>query len=324
MTKWVRFDLRSFAVILLSLLLLLPNAGAWNSIGHMTVAYVAYDQLTPQKQARVIELLALNPNFNVWKSYIKAGTDPALQNRLLFAMAATWPDEIRAIPSYKLDGDRPPNTPEATANIGYTDMTQHDYWHFVDMPFSTDGTKLPVIPTPNAMTQIKALRAALASDEPDALKSYDLVWLIHLTGDVHQPTHCTERVTKDAPRGDAGGNGVALTGKAPNYNLHSYWDELLGVGYTKDYAMAVQASATLPTPDASAVADLNEQDWVNESFQMAQKDAYVLPIGPLTKPSTPYTIAPGSAYATQALSDVQKRVALAGARLAGVLNAELK
>ncbi len=323
MTRWMHFDLRSFAALVVSLLLLLPNAGAWNSIGHMTVAYVAYDQLTPDKQARVMQLLALNPNFNVWKGYIKAGTDPALQNRLIFAMAATWPDEIRANTSgYRQDGDIPPHTMAATANIGYSDKTQHDYWHFVDVPFSPDGSKLPAIPAPNAMTQIQALRAALASNEPDALKSYDLVWLMHLTGDVHQPLHCTERVTKDAPRGDAGGNGVALTGPIPD--LHGYWDALLGVGDTKNYQLAVNAFASLPTADPAAVKDLTEQDWVNESSAMAQKDAYTAPIGPLTKPSTPYTIPAGSPYATLALADARQRVALAGARLASVLNSELK
>lgn len=37
--------------------------------------------------------------------------------------------------------------------------------------------------TPNALTQIAAFRAVLASaNSSDQLKSYDLVWLMHLVG----------------------------------------------------------------------------------------------------------------------------------------------
>jgi len=46
------------------------------------------------------------------------------------------------------------------------------------------------------------------------LKSYDLTWLIHLVGDVHQPLHCVARITKGDPEGDKGGNDVKLTARA--------------------------------------------------------------------------------------------------------------
>ena len=73
------------------------TAAAWNSIGHMTVAYAAYQQLTPAEKARVAALLALNPNYNEWVSYLPAGTSDADRNMYLFMMAATWPDEIKAM-----------------------------------------------------------------------------------------------------------------------------------------------------------------------------------------------------------------------------------
>ena len=319
----MRLDLRSFAVITLSLLLGLPQAGAWNSVGHMTVAYVAYQQLTPQQQTRVMALLALNPNYNKWKSNIKPGTDPKLQNRLIFAMAATWPDEIRATGSgYKLDGETPPSTPEAAANIGYKDMNQHDYWHFINQPFSMDGTALPRTSVPNVMTQFRVMRLALASDESDALKSYDLVWLMHLVGDFHQPMRTSMRVTKDAPQGDGNSSSIALSGKA--HDLRAYWDNLLGVGGTADYPLAVQAAGLLQPPDPAAVADLNSIHWLNESQEVAFSHGYAAPIGAQTRPAKPYTIEDGSPYAQHALEDAQVRVALAGARLARLLNAELK
>lgn len=37
-------------------------------------------------------------------------------------------------------------------------------------------------------------------------KSFMLVFLIHLVGDIHQPLHNTSRVSKEHPKGDKGGN----------------------------------------------------------------------------------------------------------------------
>ncbi len=318
----MRFNLRSAAIVAICLLFSLQNAQGWNSVGHMTVAYVAYQQLTPAQKARAAALLALNPFYTKWLGYIPAGTSPEDQQMYVFMMAATWPDEIKANGSgYKNDGDTPPKTAEASANIGYSDKVMHKYWHFVDLPFSTDGTTpLPALPTPNAQTQISALRRALASDEPDALKSYDLVWLLHLTGDVHQPLHCATRVTATAKRGDAGGNSVKID-VAPN-DLHGYWDNLLGLGDTENFATAVKAGQLLSPADATAAGDLNEADWVNESFTLAKSSVYIDP--PIGAGLGPFQMGSNPNYAADSLKIAQERVALAGARLAAVLNTELK
>jgi hypothetical protein len=53
----------------------------------------------------------------------------------------------------------------------------------------------------------------------DKLKSYDLSWLLHLVGDLHQPLHSTTRVGATDLDGDDGGNGVKLTSPA---NLHTF------------------------------------------------------------------------------------------------------
>ena len=317
----MRFNLRSTAIVAICLLFTLQNAQGWNSIGHMTVAYVAYQQLTPTQKARVATLLALNPNYKKWLGYIHGSVTPEDQQMYVFMMAATWPDEIKANGSgYKMDADLPPNSPEASANIGYTDLEMHKYWHFVNTPFSTDGTTLPALPAPNAMTQIAALRKDLASDEPDALKSYDLVWLLHLTGDIHQPLHSSNRISQDAKRGDGGGNSVKID-VDPN-DLHGYWDNLLGVGDTENFMVAVAAGQKLSAVDATAAADLNEADWANESFTLAKSDVYVNP--PIGAGLGPFTIGSNPGYAAASLKIAQTRVALAGARLAAVLNTELK
>jgi hypothetical protein len=310
----MKIRLRSLIVLAISACIAMPPAHAWNSIGHMAVAYVAYQQMSPELRTRALALLMKNPDYNKWLTYIPSGTSDDDRNLYIFMMAATWPDEIKAQGSgYALDGDIPPRTAEATNNTGYTDKSMHKYWHFVNTPFSTDGTALPAIPIPDAQTQIAAFRQVLADpNASDELKSYDLVWIMHLVGDVHQPLHCSDRITAGAHRGDGGGNSVKLTNNPGD--LHGYWDNQLGVGDTKNYQVAVAAAKQLPAASSVAAADANEADWVHESFQLAEAKVYITPIGPALGPYTA-----DATYAANAHTIAQQRVALAGARLANLL-----
>lgn len=313
----MKLRLRSVAALAIFLVIGLPAANAWNSIGHMAVAYAAWQQLTPATRQRALALLQKNPDYNKWLSYIPAGTSDDDRDLYIFMMAATWPDEIKAQGSgFKLDGDIAPRTAEATNNTGFTDKYMHKYWHFVNTPFSTDGTALPPNPVPNAQTQIAAFRQTLASNASDDVKAYDLVWIMHLVGDVHQPLHSATRITADAHRGDGGGNSVKLTNNPGD--LHGYWDNLLSVGETKNYPVAVTAAKQLPAA-SSAASDANEADWVQESFDLAKSSVYIAPVGPALGP---YTL--DATYGSNALVIAQQRVALAGARLANLLNANLK
>jgi hypothetical protein len=179
---------RVLAAPLLALFILATSAFAWKDDGHMAVAYVAYKNLDKLTRDRANALLRLNPYYKRWESMIPEGTSPDDQVMMTFMIAATWPDEIKAPDSgYKNDpgspnGDVPGPNPTlyADANIGYEDKLYHKYWHFVDRPFSDDGTQLPPIPSPNAQTQIARFQATLlSSSAADSLKSYDLVWLMH-------------------------------------------------------------------------------------------------------------------------------------------------
>lgn len=68
----------------------------WGAIGHMAVAYVAYQQLNPATRSRVDALLKLYPGYDKWKAQIPAGTPAADQPMMLFMIAATWPDQIKS------------------------------------------------------------------------------------------------------------------------------------------------------------------------------------------------------------------------------------
>ncbi|MCA1365382.1 hypothetical protein I6F14_33530 [Bradyrhizobium sp. IC3069] len=58
------------------------------------------------------------------------------------------------------------------------------------------------------MTELKLMIAGLppSSGAADDLRSYDLVWMLHLVGDTHQPLHDLGRYTRQISNGDAGGN----------------------------------------------------------------------------------------------------------------------
>jgi hypothetical protein len=239
---------------------------------------------------------------------------------MLFMISATWPDQIKSEPGYADDGTNEGNRPDGASssqNIGYSDKLRHKYWHFVDIPFTQEGSVLPAIPTPDAETQIDAFRAVIASGQPDELKSYDLVWLLHLIGDVHQPLHCATRVSRTDPSGDNGGNNVALCPKPCRDELHAFWDDLPGTGSSP--SDAVPYGKKLALANSMLAANTNTAVWVKESFEDAQKDVYIAPID---AGDGPFTLT--SAYKANAQKVAEERVALAGARLANVLNAELK
>jgi hypothetical protein len=242
---------------------------------------------------------------------------------MIFMIASTWADQIKGDPTYTADGshngNRPEGSPDSTRNTGYDDKLMHKYWHFIDKPFSADHTSLPAIPTPNAQTQIAAFRQVLASDSSDQLKSSDLSWLLHLVGDVHEPLHSATRVTSAQPAGDDNGGleDVRTCEACALETLHAFWDDLPGMG--EDPRAVIHYAKALPPADTAAARNLDVATWVAESFQDAQQDVYV---GPIQAGVGPFTIT--ADYQARAKKLADQRIALAGARLANVLNAELK
>jgi len=125
------------------------------------------------------------------------------------------------------------------------------------------------------------------------------------------PSHSWER------DGDHGGNLVHFCAPPCKAELHGFWDNLLGT--SSDPNSAARVETALPAPAANLASKSDAADWVQESFEAAQSDVYVMPIGAGTGPFTVST-----AYNSAAKSLAKKRVALAGARLANLLNTELK
>jgi hypothetical protein len=295
---------------------------AWNARGHMTVAYIAYKQLTPTTRDRANALLKLNPKYSDWSATVDQqvpGASADDKSLMIFMIAATWADGIKRDATYTQDGsqngNRPDGSPDPGKNTGYDDLLMHKYWHFIDKPFSSDGTALPSIPTPNAQERIALFRMVLASTSADSLKSYDLTWLLHLLGDVHQPLHASTRVGSTDPNGDSGGNLVKLG--CTSCQLHAFWDDLLGT--SNNLKTVVKAARKLPAAEAAWAAKSDEKDWIAESFTESQQTVYAAPIA---AGNGPFTLT--ARYKKNARKLAKLRVELAGARLANLLNTELK
>src|SRR4051794_1868665 len=288
---------------------------AWDDQGHMMVAAVAYDKLTPPTKARVAALLTLS-------QYPTNGVNNASaanQAKAKFMMAATAADAIKKNGhTFRDDGEDPTAAPDASRNTGFDDKNMHKYWHYTDRPFSPDGTPLVQPPSINAQERIGLFRHTIASaSTPDMLKAYDLVWLLHLVGDVHQPLHATSRFTHTNPQGDNGGNKEKVCNPSCGGKLHAFWDDVLGT--SDSVTTAINTARALPNADPTQASIADEAVWVDESFQAARQFAYRAPIG---TGNGPFTLT--NAYKIAAKNEARKRIALAGARLANMLNSELK
>jgi hypothetical protein len=270
----------------------------------MQIAAVAYERLDPAVRAKVDALIKLNPDYSKWIG----GVADANRDRFAFVHASTWADDIKGEDGYTDSGDTP-TSHNAARNIGYADKLRHKYWHYLDLPFSPDGTAVRPPDPVNALTQIEALTTALASNASDDVKSYDLVWLIHLVGDAHQPVHATSRFTAADP-GDNGGNAETVTPmNAATESLHAFWDGLLGDRLTPDQSVSMAAS--LPQPDPVRASRADPETWFDESEAAAEAFAYAPPIG---DGDGPYNLTDG--YQQKAIEIARAQAAVAGARLA--------
>jgi hypothetical protein len=300
-------------------------ARAWNETGHMVVAYLAYKHLTPQARQTVDRLLTLNPDVEAWKATLPPNWTDESRKLAAFMYAATWPDVIKAKDGYISDGDhngnRPPPGPDASRNIGYADKNRHQYWHFIDVPFSTDGSAVEPPPEPNGMTQLAIITEALKNPaSSDDLRSYDLIWTAHIVGDLHQPLHTVSRFSKAHPAGDDGGNGASVCHAPCRMNLHGFWDGALGGGGLQEALVVGELLDAIEPPAGADVTDVKQ--WVAEGVEVAKQTVYAAPIGP-ESPAAEVSL-PDRDYRVRTRRVAEDRAMLAGRRLARILNDSFK
>jgi hypothetical protein len=157
---------------------------------------------------------------------------------------------------------------------------------------------------------------------------------MHLMGDLHQPLHAASLVTKEKPGGDGlGGNYIVRDRRAKNggrrITLHVFWDALPGNG--DGYRPIEKLADELRTQKVKSFPEYRDHTtipaWVQESFRAAVNFAYAenrvryahvddLKKGTISESEIP-TLSPD--YITEARAIAQRRLALAGQRLADEL-----
>jgi len=304
--------------LLIALLCLAPASSAWNATGHRIAAAIAYDHLTPEARQRVNALLQKHPDYSTLLTS-EAPAEPAARARAAFLAASVWPDVIRN--DSRFYDDTRENAKPTPLLPGFPYMARHTNWHYIDIPFSPDGTPLERVKPPNALTELRRILKEIGQPGNDLIPAYDLPWLIHIEGDVHQPLHCTSRFVKTQPKGDAGGNNVFVM---PGRNLHAFWDDAAGNDSSEAYVNRFAAEITaefLKLRGRHPRASKDPRRWIREGFELAKREVYTF--GPETG-SREHPIVLSEEYVTNARGIARRRLALAGFRLAAVLNETFK
>lgn len=258
---------------------------AWGPEGHRVIAEVAEHHLNTAARRQVRELL---------------GNDD-------LAAVSTWADDIK---------ERRPETRG---------------WHFVDIPWDAAGFSEPrdcfhpvlglaatatdhsncVVDRIVIFQQVLADRRKSRAERAEALK-----FLVHFVGDVHQPLHAVVEAR--------GGNEIHVTefdrskcGNSP-CNLHAAWDTgliehalRLGAPPFGPLNYPLLLENVIEVRNLRARPQGSPEQWANESFRLAHE--IWLPDGG----------AVDEAYYRKNIGVLDERLALAGLRLAALLNQAL-
>lgn len=256
---------------------------AWGPQGHRLVALVATDHLTPIARLNVAWLLG---------------------DTTTLADVAVWADQQVA------------------------DNSQTAPWHYVGLPLDAtsydrdrDCPTQPGVISGGAndrwrdcvVDRILYHQQRLGNTSLDRVdRATALKFLVHFVGDLHQPFHAVAvaRGGNDIPV-VAFGSAICTRANGTTYscNLHSVWDSIL-VDHRQlsDREYVDELARQIGKSNWDRVATGSPAEWAMESHELA-KTALL-----------PEQGAADDAYYRTQIAEVDKRLALAGLRLAAVLN----
>lgn len=174
-------------------------------------------------------------------------------------------------------------------------------WHYVNFPrdtcqFETERD------CPDGQCVVAALErqlAVLASSPTPERRLKALKYVVHLVGDLHQPLHA-------GYQDDRGGNSYTLQAFMQARNLHALWDGGLVKNLNLDNtALTALVRQSMP-----------QQEQSNLSLSQAAEESCRLVATPGFYPARQVT----ERYVQQFTPVLLQRLAMAGARLAGLLN----
>jgi hypothetical protein len=243
---------------------------AWGPEGHEIVAHIAAGELTPRARAEVAALLG----------------GPA---EAMMVTGANWADEIRDA------------RPQTTA------------WHFVDIELDHPGYQATRdCPRDDCVVAQIDRQRAIAADrrQPRARRAEALLFLVHLSGDVHQPLHAIDDH-------DRGGNEISVRLGQRRTNMHHVWDTSMVEALGDNAAVIAGNIAAQASPvQKAAWQGGTPAGWANETFGVARQEIYQR-LGPVGRYRPVFL--PRSYFADEA-PVVREQLARAGYRLAWLLN----
>jgi hypothetical protein len=199
-----------------------------------------------------------------------------------FADACIWADAIRSLDRYK----------------------RYDRLHYVNA--KPGATSLPRRCPRGCVLSVIEEEANILRDpaRPAARKLEALKFLGHFVGDLHQPLHASYAK-------DLGGNRVMVQYHGETENLHRVWDTLMIRQRTSNWrSLAEQLAARVAPGDRVTHGARSPLAWGNESFRIVESGVYDF--------ENDEDLALG--YYRRNIRTVEKRMLVAGIRLAALLN----
>ena len=250
---------KGYAIILLITTAVLN----YHPTGHYIVARIAELEIEKHSKELHKELIDL----------LKIISDHTKEDKHHFVESATFPDDIK-----------------------YQGWTVFNSWHFVTQYLlkkgSKEKTKDLLYNNQDLVFAINESKKVLANTDESKTedrfaKSFQLRYLIHLVGDVHQPLHNVSFVSEAFPDGDMGGNkfNVDVPGAK---SLHLLWDKCLKLykamegplsdNHWADLNDIVDEITTKHTRSSLATrlkaTGLSIRKWSEESRNIAAKQIY--------------------------------------------------
>ena len=296
-----------YLCLLLACLAFIPgDAMAWDSMGHMIIDEIAYENVRPEVRLRVTELARiLDSKYNSHKPYN-------------FITAGCYMDDMRAAKDYP-----------------------YSAWHFVDVPYTPNGMGYSEMTEPNVLWAFRQsvwiIRNAQATA---AQKSEALAMIMHFAGDIHQPLHCVDWNDKGGNGYLITGIAFNDFSKKKIPTLHVFWDRAYRYDVKRGKPVELyynlwpserpdapakgiiknQAAKIMGRYPLASLMDLVKVDdpdfWARESYRLGCRFGY--PRRPHPEDYEVVTLTPW--FVGQAHEIACRRIVLAGYRLANLLD----
>jgi hypothetical protein len=308
--------MRCFLVVLLGIALAVPLR-AWDAGGHEIIATIAYAHLNAKARAAVDQLAP-----RVARPAHPYG----------FITLACWMDDLRS-------------------DTSLADYGRFKSWHYIDIPIDPRDPVPSFVPGSdndvrgNALQGLKRALVVLegGTDPYVREKPMALAMVEHLVGDIHQPLHCATKYffSHGQLRDDKGGNDEFVLNGPPGderFNLHAFWDSAWRASFDESTGNVVldERYHVSDWLDPASVRNLATQldhlplgfkddnmagfeAWAWESNKIARDFVY----SGITVTDNRKYCRLSSAYVAQSRDLARQRLALAGYRLAALLNATL-